>query len=343
MKHFLFLLLLTFIGCSSAQYEKDHQDNIEFGVDSRVELLTVVQLMADYFLITKNDFKYRKDALAYFDSFKNHPAVLMTKKLRKLGFSYDAPINLMTHLSPPPELKQVAPFSTYVIRRAKGEQNLVEYVEQLRDFAKKSKFMDFFNSNTPYYKKITSVLHSSLGKYNFVNNFASYWGESTSQLFLYFAPLNAGSNFAAWSQDSTEGYSVISCSGCMNSETTLLSSSSMQLLWHEFAHTVVNPITSKLPAEKIQSYDKTLREVKHRAYKKVETKINELIVRATEARFLLRHFGEGEANWYLGYCKNKQGFVHINQVYNLLAKYENNRQTYPRFKDFYPVILKALE
>ena len=90
-------------------------------VDRRIELLTAVQLFTSWRetgIFTEN-YAYKRDMLDFFDSCKDHKAVDLCEGLITYGFSYDAPVGFMTHLSDPPELEVVIPFSTYHIDRAR--------------------------------------------------------------------------------------------------------------------------------------------------------------------------------------------------------------------------------
>ena len=60
------------------------------------------------------------------------------------GFNFDIPQNSMLYLSQPPELKQLRPFTAEIIKRAGGQERLNQFVSKLRDFARETKFMDFY-------------------------------------------------------------------------------------------------------------------------------------------------------------------------------------------------------
>ena len=79
-------------------------------VDPRVELLSIVFRLAGNSEYQMSPLKsYTEDIDAYFAPYKDHPAVLIAKKLaseRDVGF--DAVMNLAVHLSFPPALIAIA-------------------------------------------------------------------------------------------------------------------------------------------------------------------------------------------------------------------------------------------
>lgn len=54
-------------------------NNVNFIVDPRIELLASIELISNYdstfSLITKNDFKYKREMFEYFKAYKEHKAV----------------------------------------------------------------------------------------------------------------------------------------------------------------------------------------------------------------------------------------------------------------------------
>jgi len=89
-------------------------------VDKRLELLTAVQLFTDWanIGIWKQNYTYKKDIMDFFRPYSGHQAMAIFSTLLESGFSYDAPVGFMMHLSDPPELMIVEPFSEYLVNRA---------------------------------------------------------------------------------------------------------------------------------------------------------------------------------------------------------------------------------
>jgi len=134
-------------------------ERISVTVDKRMELLTAVQLFTnwrDVGLVTTSP-EYKRDMWSFFLPYVNHTAVTLCEKLRQAGFSYDAPVTLILHLSEPPELNIVTPFSDYLINRAGSEEVLEEFAEALRSFYKESNFEEFWNAHRDYYENLVNT------------------------------------------------------------------------------------------------------------------------------------------------------------------------------------------
>jgi hypothetical protein len=146
---FLWLVLPNAASLGSAT------SSIKVVIDPRLELLAVVQHLSGYGdrygLITSFDFPYKKEVAAYFSQYKDQAAVKLFAEMSKAGFSYDAPPNAMLYLSNPPELALHMPFSDYLKERAGGGERLEKFVQALRDFARQSKFIEFFKIHESLY------------------------------------------------------------------------------------------------------------------------------------------------------------------------------------------------
>jgi len=94
------LILIIFLGQVSAQKENIKPitrsvGSLQISIDPRMELLTTIQLLANYPIIDRN-LSYSKDIMKYFKSFSSQEAVIMTDSLfQKYGFSYDAPVSVI--------------------------------------------------------------------------------------------------------------------------------------------------------------------------------------------------------------------------------------------------------
>ncbi|HNX79769.1 MAG TPA: hypothetical protein PKJ24_07790, partial [Prolixibacteraceae bacterium] len=90
-------------------------------VDPRMELLCAVQSLADYPFLNRQT-AYSRDLMKYFGKDSAREAVSMTSRLHKeFGFAYDAPVDLILRLTPPPGLRQTHPYPPRALERAGGK------------------------------------------------------------------------------------------------------------------------------------------------------------------------------------------------------------------------------
>lgn len=351
----IFLLSsLAFPGISTplkADVTLEESKIVNISVDPRIELLSVVQLLSDYPLLTGSHFQYKREVLNYFSPYKSHPAVQKFKEMSEKGFTSDAPPAVMLYLSDPPELKNVLPFTNYVnliIDRAGGEENLEAFIEALRDFAIKSNFMDFFNAHKDFYSTLINDVKVRLGKYKDVSMLEDFYGISKNSYNIIIATLYPNGGYGPQIESEPSKYDIYCIIGPFFSEDTL-----RLIVWHEFSHSFVNPTTEKYRDE-VNKYFKLFLPIIDKdvsgsmAYLQWwRWYVAENIVRAVSGKFnkevIEQKFGPEVAEEILReilfHNDVEQGYIYVEGIYGLLDTYEESRDKYPTFEDFYPVIL----
>ena len=351
-KLFTLTILLVFISlCYSGNINAKKEINIK--VDPRIELLAAIQVISDYNeqfnLITRFEFPYKKEMISYFSPFKSHKAVLIFEQISHAGFSYDAPPGAMIHLSHPPELNITTPFTDYLYKRAGGEELLMEFIEALRDFAKESNFMQFWEKHTQFYQATVSKVKETMAGQDYVATLENYFGMQQSSYNIVLAPLFHSGGFGPRVEQNPDKFDIYHISGPHGvfEEIPLFGNSKymQHLAWHEFGHSFVNPSTEKF-REQINQYSELFKPISQRmkdmAYSSWENCVNEHIVRAITTRltYLKRNKQAGK--------KALQGelnrsFFYTTALCEQLEHYETNRDQYPTFIDFYPEIISAFQ
>lgn len=197
---------------------------VNITVDSRIELLAVVQLLSGYDkrygLITRFDFPYKQDVREHFSSYKNHPAVKLFDRMSADGFSFDAPPAAMLYLSKPPELTLELPFTKYLNGRAGGAERLKKLVELLRDFARETEFMAFFDTHRGAFQQMMANAQRKMGGINYAQTLQNYYGMSQNSYNILLAPLFTG-GFGPRIERSEGKYDIYNILGPMNMENGL--------------------------------------------------------------------------------------------------------------------------
>ncbi len=124
-------------------------DGIQLATDPRIELLAVVQLLANGNSdLASADRRYEKDVKSYFAAEADHPAVQQFRKLSKdnNGFAASA-AGLLLGYSAPPSLSAKESSSN-----AAGD--VAQFIDALRNFAQTSEFMRFFDGHRPFYNSV---------------------------------------------------------------------------------------------------------------------------------------------------------------------------------------------
>lgn len=82
-KIFLSVLLVISISLPINVFTKDKK-TINVSVDPRMELLSIVQLLSDYPILTRLNFSYKQEIMDNFSSLKYHNAVSLFKEMVRI-------------------------------------------------------------------------------------------------------------------------------------------------------------------------------------------------------------------------------------------------------------------
>ncbi|MBI4674258.1 MAG: DUF4932 domain-containing protein [Chloroflexi bacterium] len=321
--------------------------HLDVGVDSRIELLSIVQFLSGYRLITQKDSLYRRNINHHFSPYKSHPAVKLFAELSK-DFNYDAPPAAMLHLSEPPDLHLQLPFTEDLERRAGGKDRLEQFIIQLRDFARETRFMTFFEANQPILLPMVAHVRRQAQSCNVVRTVEDYFGSRQHSYRVILAPLLANNCFGLRSERSDNTYDVsVVVGGTMELaiKGMLIFSSSLSVscpvLWHELSHSFVNPLTARFRAE-IECYRGLYNPISNRmariAYRTWEVCVNEHIIRAVTTRLIHREYGNVRGKLSL-LEETMRGFRYVDALCARLQECELQRDQYPTFEDFYPQLV----
>jgi hypothetical protein len=321
--------------------------SINVVVDPRIELLAVVQYLSGYGerfvgLITM---PYRRDVMEYFAPFKEHPAVKLFAEMRADNFSFDAPPTAMLHLSKPPDLSLESPFTDYLKTRAGGEERLEEFVKSLRDFARETQFMAFFEAHKGTFLQTVFETHEKLKDIDYIGTLENYYGMKQHSYNIILAPLFGDGAFGPRIERIDGAYDIYNICGPSGTENGFPNFGNLAIIWHEFSHSFVNPTTDKFREQVAQYeslYEPISESMKRQAYPDWLICVNEHIVRAVTTRIAYREFGKEAGEEALQYEKSRS-FFYVEALCKRLEQYENQRDKYPTFVDFYPELINVFK
>ena len=113
------------------------------------------------------------------------------------------------------------------------------------------------------------------------------------------------------------------------------------LVAHEFAHTVINPLTASHTSQVAATAENfgPLRDAMRReGYSSWDQVINESIIRAITSRLTAADRGEEAANSEVAE-EVRRGFVYVPALVDELRRYEKSRDANANIEDFYPSLL----
>ena len=326
---------------------------LNVSVDPRIELLSVVQLLSGYVmgasLVNTDATTYRRDLDVYFAPFRGHRAVTLFAEMYPKGFAFDVPPNVMLYFSNPPRLTQLQALPDDLKKRAGGERQLNEFIDALRDFARVSRFMEFYRAHVRTYQRIVDNTRATAKGKHLVGVLESYLGMKQHSYNVFLMPLAIELGFGVnvkRSDGTLDIYQMIG-RGSVNQGIPVFGAGGeftlQHIVWHEFSHSFVNPLTAQHRAEvnKYQSlYQPIAMQMKQQAYADWEHAVNEHIIRALTSRLTSRETSPAVGAAELQEDKSS-GFLYVDALAQRLREYENNRSKYATFADFYPQLLNV--
>jgi hypothetical protein len=322
------------------------EDSLTVRVDPRIELLGVVQLLAGS-TPTSTDlrFPYRDGVAERFSRFADSPAVAMFRRMAQQGFGFDAPVVALLNCSPSPGLVLGSGIPSEVLVRAGGRDSLETWLRLLRHFVTESNFMAFMDSSRHYHEQLEHNV-SALLEPDLVQRLEEYYGMRQDGYEIILAPLMKG-GFGPRIEIAPSRWRLITvASPSAYAADTLCfftSAGLRTLVWHEFAHSFVNPLTEAHWRE-LGPLAGLLDSMAPRLptwYRQWKPALDEQIVRAVTVRMTAKYRGEAagaaalarEVGW---------GFVLVPTIADAIEAYERDRARWPDFESFFPRIIALL-
>lgn len=291
--------------------------------------------------------EYYRALRDFFAPYQAHQAVAIAQELTDLGFTFDAPIAFFSHLGPLPELELKYEYSDYVVRRARDRSRLETFRAALKDLAAESDFLQFYHSWEPQYSHWVSA--AAMDGEMVVAWLEGFFGKEASEFHLLLAPAMFPAGGYGAVIDLPDGnmisFQVIREYGKSSGSPEFPAGRDLEhLSLHEWGHSFVNPALeahSDTVAGLGALYRPVSGAMKAQAYTNVHTFMNELVLRAVTTIAAEELYGQEVYETYLAYEKSKS-FYFVEDVIGILREYQENRDRYPVFDDFVPVLLERM-
>nr|WP_321411358.1 DUF4932 domain-containing protein [uncultured Carboxylicivirga sp.] len=340
---FLFTNLL-FVKAGQKTIVATHQVNgLSISIDSRQELISIVQYLGDYFRLNKFNLEYKKSIDQYFEKYKDHEAVLFVKELSQKGFTYDAPPATMLYLSD--ELNVDKEIPEYLLRRIGGEEQLKKFVSLLAQFVEDTHFNEFIESHQSFYKGLVDNMATQLIDFNEIENIEKFYGKKQNTYNIILSCLNSGNYGPGVSvKGKLDIYNIMSPRKEENGQPVFGQINDIEyLVWHEFGHSYVNYLTEE-NNDLVEGYKQLLNpikdQMKKQAYGSWTTVVNEQVIRAVTTFLAKQKYGNEIAEKVM-YKEVGRGFIYTEPMMKALEIYSNNRSKYSTFADYYPTLIKT--
>lgn len=315
-------------------------------VDARIELIGIIQLLADSPLATALDFPYKQSARSYFSSFSEHQAVTLFAEMRAEGFDFDVISTAMLAVTAPPQIAQRLPFPDYVVERAGGDIRLKLFFRALQQFIDASDFMHFFEEHKPLYREVEAKLQpeadEAFVRLQAYTGLPAQRGKIIAGMLYHDGGVTAQFGY----QGIREAYAILGPQGYTNGALDFGRSEFIQdMAIHEFSHVIINPLTDRYATqlEAIAWLNEPIQQLfPETAYTHWITAVNEHIIRAITVRMTYLHHGTRAGDEMLA-TEAGNGFIYLPSLVNRLADYESGRDRYFTLTDFYPALIEVFE
>ncbi|MCD6594459.1 DUF4932 domain-containing protein [bacterium] len=318
-------------------------------IDPRIEILEIVEYLArdsssnQLSQIYSSDNKYAKSIDDKFGKYRNHKAIQEFKEMRKSCDKKDAIRKIILHLTNPPDLKIQYPIDNIIAEFSDTSQSFDKEIQNwlvdLRDFAQKTEFMKFYESNGKLYKKISSPIADILSKDDICGRLENYFGESKSSYTVILSPIMT-SGFGE-QIDGDKLYAVVGPTEIRDNVPYFCIQRTPHFVSEQFAYYFVKPIVdanwnkfekSSRLLEPLNSYLPLFDSWKYAVYYHLEKSA----VCAIE---------EDKFHKELDILSNiKFGFQYLLEIQDIIEiGYLPHRDKYPKYSDFVSKIAERLD
>jgi hypothetical protein len=316
-------------------------------VDPRVELMAILFRLAgnpEYAQVRVP--AYDAAIEAHFWPHVDHPAVHLARQLRaSRSVSFDAVMSMAIHVTDIATLEFRAPLDApdLSLERRWPRERVPEFLAALREFVRDADVAGFIAAQAPFFAGIERQLQETLDVHGDVTWFERFFGESPAGGFeVVLSPAAGGGNYGPRfvAPDGQETvYAILGVWQTDDAGNPRIDRRVVPTLVHEFSHSFVNHNVELYRADLERSgasiYSLVEQPMRAQAYGGWKTMLDEALVRAATARYILADEG-AEAARRSVVLDQARGFIALDELFELLAEYEANRTRYPTLRSFMP-------
>lgn len=322
-------------------------------VDRRVEIMSIVARLAGYDEYNDNMARdYVEQIHTHFDPYANDSLIHFAKEIReRSGVSYDAVMTMAVNLEHKGQTFFLQANWEKDIDKRWTKETAERFIQLLNRFYRKSDAEKFFSDQSGYYDRIVRAFQQVLNGFDQSWYFSYYGTQPKDEFTVVIGCANGGSNYgpAITRNNGTKIIYAIMGSWSFDQQRAPVfpQNNYLPTLIHEFNHSFINPSVEHFDGNPmLQSSMQTLLdtmnvEMQSQAYDKWQTVLAESLVRASVIRYLMKTHKNDTAIVENEMMEQlNRGFIWMRELVSLLARYEQNRKSYPTISDFYPELIR---
>ncbi|MFQ5719489.1 MAG: DUF4932 domain-containing protein [Acidobacteriota bacterium] len=272
------------------------------------------------------------------------------KTLRAQGLWGDRLLELAMHLSEPPALERVVPWSDGLLAVAGGGEDetapaqLDRFVDELRDFAEKSRFMERYTRKADEYQAMQTTLETTFKGTRPLEQNTGFWGvDAPGDFYLLPSPVMLGGSLASVAVGSrTHQFMAFGPARPEDLENTGFLH---HVVYHELSHPLVDPVLAAhrddLDGSKQLWFAVSSRLSRGQNVLNWTDCVGEHLLRAYNVR-LLRDQSAVQAELAID-SEVAAGFLYMRQFLALLDDYAADRKRWPDLAAFMPEMSTRLD
>lgn len=355
MRHIALLFIIYFLISCGANRQSQPEKKIKLKISKEIEMLTVIQLISNYPLISKTETDLKNKTNSYFTQYNQHSVVpyflsMASKtvygKTKFSYFSFDKPIDLVMHysLSKKKMIKQPTEDNASHYIFINKNDSLLKFLQLYQEFYKKTDFESYFKSNSTTYKDLIDSVDKELNKENLIETLESFYGETRQSYNVILSPLQNAGGYSVKMNDTL--YAIVGA-GLVKDSTPYFDMEYLkkELILHEFSHSFCNPIIDK-HIEELNFMESSEKDFKFKmaklGYHNNKSILYEYLVRACVIRMVNTLYGKEEYDRLLNE-EVKKGFYIMPAFNRSLEHYENNRELYPTLEQYIPELISKIK
>ena len=328
-------------------------------VSPQLELLFSVLATGSYAERTKAYFgqsllqnavaSYQTEIQSVLQPWLKHEIYHQIDEMIEKGFCFSRPVELMMAVSAPPEMQWQYRPSDFCFTLCGGQEQTELLLALLRDLAIKIDYTACFPRLLHHYTAALATVQAYLDQYPVVACLENFYGVKQNSYHCVISHLPRG-NFGIHFKDGQgklDLFSVFSYIDPANfASDQPVGVLSINTIFHEFSHPLVNPLTESHP-DLENAYREAYQRLKSyklagiaSGYGDWQECINEHMVRAIATHLTKNCCETAEAQRFQE-RDFRLGYRYMPALLSQLDCYEEQRQKYPTFADYYPELMRV--